>query len=128
MIRTIIAFFFLASAVFHSLALTWPQLSAVPEDPATHVFFALVNLWLCEAALASRPRFPFYLLALTVQQLVVHGVMLAKGIGIVQDIMVLVGLAAVWVLMFVHRARSALTMTRLMQMQPSDSARAGDQG
>lgn len=104
MLRTIIAFIFLASALFHSFALTWPQLSVVPEDPATHVLFALLNLWLCEAALSQRPRFPFFLLVLTLQQLVVHGVMLVRGVGVLQDLAVFAGLAAVWTLMFVHRA------------------------
>jgi hypothetical protein len=104
MIRTGIALFFLAGALFHGLALTWPSLSVVPEDPATHVLFALLNLWLCEAALSWRPRFPLYLAALTVHQVVVHGVMLVRGVGVAQDLAVLIGLVLVWVLMFVRRA------------------------
>lgn len=68
---------FFIPAVFHALALKWPQIS-VPETPLQHGAFVLINLWFCVALVAMLPNWLLEstLAALTVHQFVVHGQML----------------------------------------------------
>ncbi len=100
----IAALLFLASALFHAFALTWPSIS-VAETPETHLLFVLVNLWFAnETITASRSvvaylRIRFYvaLAALTLHQLIVHGWMIVTTPHIdAQSIGVLLGFAVIW--------------------------------
>ncbi len=102
----IAALLFLASALFHAFALTWPGIS-VPETPETHLLFVLVNLWLANetrtasrsAAAFLRVRFFVALTALTIHQGVVHGyLLLNSGRPNIdwQSAGVLLGLILVW--------------------------------
>jgi hypothetical protein len=103
----IACFFFLLPAVFHALALQWPDIS-VPESPETHSLFVIINgglgLYLISyAEFKLPPLFFFALGALTIHQVIVHfylAVMAIRHGGFdIQSFMVLVAFVPLWQLM-----------------------------
>lgn len=109
MIDFILAALFGISALFHAFALQWPGIS-VAESPETHLLFVLVNLWFVEEiaerqswSFARMSRLYVALGALTIHQVVVHGYLLYQDIVAkqipAQNVGVLLGLAAAWVLL-----------------------------
>ena len=108
--------FFLLPAIFHALALHWPNIS-LPESPETHLFFALVNCWFAHTVAVPTFTFPSSHLyaalgALTLHQFIVHGFLLVEalvqGRFDVQSALVLAGLIATWILLLTDPERKAL--------------------
>lgn len=107
----IISLLFLASAMFHALALTWPSIS-IPESQAEHVLFVIVNLWLANSldsaflSLRNLGRFFIAFVILSVHQVIVHGYFfgaaIAKGTFDFQSLTVLLGLVFAWTLLITH--------------------------
>lgn len=98
--------FFLAPAIFHALALTWPAIS-IPESPETHLLFVLVNLWFANEVMKPSARFFVGLGALTLHQLIVHTILLGEAVQLggfdVQSAIVLVSLVPLWTLLILDQ-------------------------
>lgn len=98
---------FLGSALFHGLALHWPNIS-VAESPPEHVLFVIINAWLAMEVMANhgeRGRLYVMLSVLSIHQIAVHGSLLVISIAAksadFQSLGVLVGLGTVWGLLLV---------------------------